>query len=98
MENVKCLRFNSAQSCLLLPGIPGMRLRSIKIQVVTTAGYKPMSIATTKWSDAANVVPRTDFNAGELTSASAIAGADVPLYLYTYSKTSQIARIELYFE
>lgn len=93
-----CFRFNNSGSCLRLPSIPGMRLRSMKARVMTTQNYKPMSIASTKGSAAGDVVPRTNFIAGEMTEAVAYAAADTPLYLYTHSGNTQIESIELYFE
>lgn len=94
----KCLRFDSSGSCLLLPSIPGMRLRSMKARVMTSQSSKPMSIASTKDSGAGDVVPRTNFIAGEMTAAVSYAAADTPLYLYTHSVNTQIESIELYFE
>lgn len=94
----KCLRFDSSGSCLLLPSIPGMRLRSMKARVMTSQASKPMSIASTKGSGAGDVVPRTDFIAGEMTAAVSYAAADTPLYLHTHSVNTQIESIELYFE
>ena len=94
----KCFRFNTSGSCLLLPSIPGMRLRSMKARVMTTQASKPMSVASTKGSTAGDVVPRTDFMSGELTSAIAYGKADTPLYLCTHSVNTQIESIELYFE
>ena len=57
-----------------------------------------MSVASTKGSTAGDVVPRTDFISGELTSAVAYGSADTPLYLCTHSVNTQIESIELYFE
>ena len=94
----KCFRFNTSGSCMLLPSIPGMRLRSMKARVLTNSGSKPMSVASTKGSTAGDVVPRTDFISGELTSAVAYGSADTPLYLCTHSVNTQIESIELYFE
>ena len=94
----KCFRFNTSGSCLLLPSIPGMRLRSMKARVMTTQASKPMSVASTKGSTAGDVVPRTDFISGELTSAVAYGKVDTPLYLCTHSVNTQIESIELYFE
>lgn len=94
----KCFRFNDSGSCLLLPSIPGMRLRSMKARILTNSGSKPMSIASTKGSTAADIVPRTDFKNDELTSAVAYGTEDAPLYLCTHSVNTQIESIELYFE
>ena len=94
----KCFRFNDSGSCLLLPSIPGMRLRNMKARVLTNSGSKPMSIASTKGSTAGDIVPRTDFVSGELTSAVAYGTVDSPLYLCTHSVNTQIESIELYFE
>lgn len=94
----KCFRFNKSGSNLLLPSIPGMRLRSMKAKILTNSGSKPMSIASVKNSSAGDVVPRTDFISDELTSAIAYGSVDTPLYLYTHSVNTQIESIELYFE
>lgn len=94
----KCFRFNESGSCLLLPSIPGMRLRSMKAKILTNSGSKPMSVASTKGSTAGDVVPRTDFVSDELTSVVAYGAVDTPLYLCTHSKNTQIESIELYFE
>lgn len=94
----KCFRFNDSGSCLLLPSIPGMRLKNMKARVLTNSGSKPMSIASTKGSTAGDIVPRTDFVSGELTSAVAYGTVDSPLYLCTHSVNTQIESIELYFE
>ncbi len=94
----KCFRFNESGSCLLLPSIPGMRLRSMKARILTNSGSKPMSVASTKGSTVGDVVPRTDFVSGELTSSVAYGTVDSPLYLCTHSVNTQIESIELYFE
>lgn len=94
----KCFRFNDSGSCLLLPSIPGMRLRSMKARILTNSGSKPMSVASTKGSADGDVVPRTDFVSEELTSAVAYGTVDSPLYLCTHSVNTQIESIELYFE
>jgi hypothetical protein len=94
----KCFRFNDSGSCLLLPSIPGMRLRSMKAKILTNSGSKPMSVASTKGSSAGDIVPRTDFLNDELISAVAYGTTDAPLYLYTHSVNTQIESIELYFE
>ncbi len=94
----KCFRFNTSGSCMLLPSIPGMRLRSMKARILTNSGSKPMSVASTKGSTAGDIVPRTDFASGELVSAVAYGTKDAPLYLYTHSVNTQIESIELYFE
>ncbi len=94
----KCFRFNDSGSCLLLPSIPGMRLRSMKARILTNSGSKPLSIASTKGSAAGDIVPRTDFASGELVSAVAYGTKDAPLYLCTHSVNTQIESIELYFE
>ena len=94
----KCFRFNDSGSCLLLPSIPGMKLRSMKARILTNSGSKPMSIASTKGSTAGDIVPRTDFKNDELTSVVAYGTVDAPLYLCTHSINTQIESIELYFE
>ena len=94
----KCFRFNTSGSCLLLPSIPGMRLRSMKARILTNSGSKPMSVASTKGSTAGDIVPRTDFVNDELTSAVAYGSVDTPLYLCMHSVNTQIESIELYFE
>ena len=94
----KCFRFNTSGSCLQLPSITGMRLRSMKARILTNSGSKPMSVASTKGSTAGDVVPRTDFPNDELTSAVAYGRVDTPLYLCTHSVNTQIESIELYFE
>ena len=94
----KCFRFNESGSCMLLPSISGMRLRSMKARILTNSGSKPMSVASTKGSTAGDIVPRTDFASGELVSAVAYGTKDAPLYLYTHSVNTQIESIELYFE
>lgn len=95
---LKCLRFNDTGSCLQLPTIPGMKLASLKIKIITTSTYKPMSVSATKGSSAGDIVPSTPFMPDEWTSASAKAAPDSPLYLYMHSKNTQIAGIELFFE
>ena len=94
----KCFRFNDSGSCMLLPSISGMRLRSMKARILTNSGSKPMSIASTKGSTDGDIVPRTDFVSGDLISAVAYGKVDAPLYLCTHSVNTQIESIELYFE
>lgn len=94
----KCLRFNDVGSCLQLPTIPGMRLASLSIYVITSAGNKPISVSATKGSSAGEIVPSTPFLADQWTSAVAKATPDIPLYLYMHSKNTQIKAIELFYE
>ena len=94
----KCLRFNDTGSCLQLPSIPGKKLASLEILVITTSAGKPMSVSATKGSSAGEIVPNTSFLAGKYTSAAAHATTDSPLYLYMHSKNTQIRAMTLYFE
>lgn len=93
-----CLRFDNSgtTSCLQLPGIEGMRLRSFGAMV--RGDYEKTLAVSSTPSSSGDVVPLTTIKTGEMTYTPSFAVENSPLYLYSAAKNTQIARIELYFE